>query len=276
MSEIRPAPVVSPSSSHLPSSRSPQQWQPLLVKVPEITLYFWVIKLLTTALGESTSDFLVYQINPYLAVGLGCFGLVAALILQLWLRRYVAWVYWLAALMVAVFGTMAADVLHVVLGISYVVSTIFFATALALIFVVWYLCERTLSIHSVYRGRREWFYWAAVIATFALGTAVGDLTAATLNLGYFPSIVLFGVLFALPALGYWLLGFNAIAAFWWAYIVTRPLGASIADWLGKPYLGGLGLGDGKVSLVLLILLIGFVAYLSITQRDVQRRPAEPR
>jgi uncharacterized membrane-anchored protein len=141
--------------------------------------------------------------------------------------------------------------------------------------VVWYLCEHTLSIHSVYRGRRELFYWAVVIATFALGTAAGDLTAATLNLGYFPSILLFTVLFALPALAYWLLGFNAIAAFWWAYIVTRPLGASIADWLGKPYLGGLGLGDGKVSLVLLILLVLFVAYLSLTRRDVQRRPPEP-
>ncbi|GER84301.1 membrane protein [Thermogemmatispora aurantia] len=278
MSDWRPSSLgVYPAGQMPPSpAPSPRQWQPLLVKVPEITVYFWVIKLLTTALGESTSDFLVYQINPYVAVGLGCFGLVAALILQLSLRRYIAWVYWLAALMVAVFGTMAADVLHVVLGISYVVSTTFFSAALAVVFVVWYLCEHTLSIHSVYRGRRELFYWAAVIATFALGTAAGDLTAATLNLGYFPSILLFAVLFALPALGYWLLRFNAIAAFWWAYIVTRPLGASIADWLGKPYLGGLGLGDGKVSLVLLILLVLFVVYLSVTHRDVQGRSAERR
>ncbi|WP_218104054.1 COG4705 family protein [Thermogemmatispora onikobensis] len=280
MSDRRPSPLgVHPARQAPPSpspALSPRQWQPLLVKVPEITVYFWVIKLLTTALGESTSDFLVYQINPYVAVGLGCLGLVATVILQLWLRRYVAWVYWLAALMVAVFGTMAADVLHVVLGVSYVVSTVLFSAALAVIFVAWYVSEHTLSIHSVYRGRRELFYWAAVIATFALGTAAGDLTAATLNLGYFPSILLFAVLFALPALGYWLLRFNAIAAFWWAYIVTRPLGASIADWLGKPYLGGLGFGDDKVSLVLLILLVLFVAYVSVTRRDVQDRPAETR
>ncbi len=222
-------------------------------------------------MGESTSDYLVYQINPYVAVALGCLGLAAAVLLQLLVRRYIAWIYWLAVLMVAVFGTMAADVAHVVLGISYEASTAGFAAALAVIFAIWYLSERTLSIHSIYRGRRELFYWATVMATFALGTAAGDMTAATLGLGYFPSIILFAVLFALPGLAYWLLGLNEIAAFWFAYIVTRPLGASIADWLGKPYLGGLGLGDDKVSFALLILIVGFVAYLAVTRRDVQAR-----
>jgi uncharacterized membrane-anchored protein len=239
-------------------------------KVPEITVYFWIIKLLTTAMGESTSDYLVYQINPYVAVALGCIGLVVALILQLLVRRYIPWIYWLAVVMVAVFGTMAADVAHIVLGIPYVVSTLCFAFALAVIFVIWYASEKTLSIHTVYRGRRELFYWATVIATFALGTAAGDLTASTLRLGYFPSVVLFAVLFALPGLAYWLLGLNEIVAFWFAYIVTRPLGASIADWLGKPYLGGLGLGDGKVALVLTVLIIGFVGYLTITRKDVKK------
>src|SRR5947209_12862137 len=236
-------------------------------KVPEITLYFWIIKLLSTAMGESTSDYLVYQINPYVAVAIGCLGLAVALILQLSVRRYVAWVYWLAVVMVAVFGTMASDVLHVVLGIPYLVSTACFASALAIIFVIWYASEKTLSIHTIYSGRRELFYWATVMATFALGTAAGDLTASTLRLGYFPSLVLFAVLFALPALAYWLFGLNEIFAFWFAYVVTRPLGASFADWLGKPYLGGLGLNDGKVAVVLTILIIIFVGYLTVTHKD---------
>jgi uncharacterized membrane-anchored protein len=238
-------------------------------KVPEITIFFWIIKLLSTAMGESTSDYLVYQINPYVAVVLGCLGLVVALILQLLVRRYIPWVYWLAVVMVAIFGTMAADVTYVVLHIPHLVATVCFSSALAVIFVIWYLSERTLSIHSIYRGRRELFYWATVMATFALGTAAGDLTASTLRLGYFASVILFAVLFALPGLAYWLLGLNAIAAFWFAYIVTRPLGASIADWLGKPYLGGLGLGDAKVALVLTVLIIIFVGYLTVTHKDVK-------
>ena len=143
----------------------------MLKKVPEITVYFWIIKLLTTALGESTSDYLVHQLNPIIAVALAGIGLLVALVLQLAVRRYVAWIYWLAVVMVAVFGTMAADVLHIGLGIPYLVSTAFFAVALAVIFGVWYASEKTLSIHSIYTRRRELFYWATVITTFALGTA---------------------------------------------------------------------------------------------------------
>ena len=239
-------------------------------KVPEITAIFWIVKLLTTAMGESTSDYLVFQINPYVAVAFGCIGLVVALILQLVVRRYVPWIYWLAVVMVAVFGTMAADVAHVVLGIPYLVSTLCFASALAIIFAVWYASEKTLSIHTIYPGRRELFYWATVMATFALGTAAGDLTAATLRLGYFPSLVLFAVLFALPGLAYWLFGLKEVAAFWFAYVVTRPLGASFADWIGKPYLGGLGFGDGKISLILTALIIVFVGYLMVTRKDVKK------
>jgi uncharacterized membrane-anchored protein len=238
-------------------------------KVPEITIYFWILKLLTTAMGESTSDYLVYHINPYIAVALGGIGLIASLVLQLLVRRYVAWIYWLAVVMVAVFGTMAADVTHVVLGIPYLVSTVFFAVVLAVIFVVWYASEKTLSIHSINTPRREMFYWATILATFALGTAAGDMTAATLGLGYFSSGVLFAVLFAVPALAYRLFGLNEIVAFWFAYIMTRPLGASFADWFGKPSLGGLGLGDPKVSLVLTILIIGFVGYLTVTRKDIK-------
>lgn len=199
---------------------------------------------------------------------LGCVGLTLALILQFLARRYVTWIYWLAVVMVAVFGTMAADVTHVVMGIPYLVSTVVFAAALAIVFVTWYASEKTLSIHTVYAGRREVFYWATVMATFALGTAAGDLTASTLGLGYFPSVVLFATLFVAPAVAYRLFGLNAIVAFWFAYVVTRPLGASFADWLGKPYLGGLGWGDVKVAPVLTILIIGSVGYLMVSRLDI--------
>ncbi len=239
-----------------------------LKKVPEITVYFWIMKLLTTAMGESTSDYLVHQLNPMIAVALGGIGLAAALILQLTVRRYVAWIYWLAVVMVAIFGTMAADVLHIGLGIPYLVSSVFFAITLAIIFIVWYASEKTLSIHSISTRRRELFYWATVMATFALGTAAGDMTATTLGLGYFSSGVLFAVLIAVPALGYFLLGLNEILAFWFAYIVTRPLGASFADWIGKPRsLSGLGVGNGQVSLILAIMIIALVGYLTVTHRD---------
>lgn len=238
-------------------------------KVPEVTIYFWIIKLLSTAMGESTSDYLVYHINPYVAVALGGIGLVAALLLQLLVRRYIPWIYWLAVVMVAIFGTMAADVLHVVLGVPYLVSTVFFILVLATIFIVWYASEKTLSIHSINTLRRELFYWATVMATFALGTAAGDMTADTLHLGYFSSGVLFAILFAIPALAYWRFRLNAIVAFWFAYIMTRPLGASFADWFGKPILGGLGLGDTKVALVLTIFIIIFVGYVTVTHKDIK-------
>jgi len=243
--------------------------QQALRKVPEVTIYFWIIKLLTTAMGESTSDYLVYNINPYIAVALGGIGLVVALVIQFSVRRYVPWIYWLTVLMVAIFGTMGADVVHIVLGVKYLDSTIFFAIVLAIIFAVWYVSEKTLSIHSITTRRRELFYWATVMATFALGTAAGDTTAATLRLGYFSSGILFAVLIAIPTLAYFLLHLNGIVAFWLAYIMTRPLGASFADWSGKPTLGGIGLGDGIVSLVLAILIIGFVGYMTITHKDTQ-------
>jgi uncharacterized membrane-anchored protein len=170
--------------------------------------------------------------------------------------------------MVAVFGTMAADVVHVVLGVPYLASTVFFATALAIDFATWSATEKTLSIHSIYIGRRELFYWATVIATFALGTGAGDPIAATLGLGYFPSLVLFAILIALPAVGYWRFGLKSVTAFWFAYVVTRPLGASFADWLGKSTLGDLGLGDVRVAPVLTFLIVIFVGYLSVTHVDV--------
>ena len=147
------------------------------IKVPEITIFFWIIKVLTTAMGESASDYSIHIMNPIIAVGLGGLGLLVALFIQFKTKKYVAWAYWLAVSMVAVFGTMAADVLHVGLGVPYLYSTAFFFASLLIIFFLWYSLEKTLSIHSVYPGRREVFYWATVLTTFALGTAAGDMTA---------------------------------------------------------------------------------------------------
>ncbi len=238
-------------------------------KVPEITVYFWVIKALSTAMGESTSDYLVHAMAPEVAVGLGFVGFLAVLAWQLSRGRYEAWPYWSAVVMVGVFGTMAADVLHVGFGIPYPVTSTFYAIVLGAVFVSWQRTERTLSIHSVDTPRREAFYWAAVVATFAMGTALGDLTATTLHLGYLGSGLLFAAVIAVPAIG-WRLGWNTIFCFWFAYVATRPLGASFADWMGKSKsVGGLGLGDGTVALALGIVIFGLVAYLAVTRRDVQ-------
>jgi uncharacterized membrane-anchored protein len=247
-----------------------------LSKVPEITVLFWVIKVLSTGMGEATSDYFVFKINPELAVGLGFLAFAAAMVLQFAVRKYMTWVYWLAVVMVAVFGTMVADVIHVRFGVPYAVSTTAFLIALVVIFVVWYATEKTLSIHSIHTRRREFFYWATVIATFALGTAAGDLTATTFHLGYLGSAVLFAVAIAIPALAYLRLRVNAILCFWVAYILTRPLGASIADWLGVPkFRGGLGFGRGPVALAGTILIVGLVAYLAVTHKDVETPGAAP-
>jgi len=229
-----------------------------------------VIKALSTAMGESTSDYLVHATSPELAVLLGFFGFLAALSLQFSMRRYMAWTYWLAVVAVGVFGTMAADVLHVGFGVPYTVSSVFYAVVLVAVFVSWQRTEKTLSIHSVDSPRREAFYWAAVVATFAMGTAVGDLTAITLHLGYLSSGLLFASVIAIPAVGYWRFGWNAIFSFWLAYVATRPLGSSFADWMGKSQrAGGLGWGDGTVALALSFLIFCLVAYLAITRVDLQ-------
>lgn len=263
-----PVPVGSQSSNKMAGLSN--HARRILRKVPEVTIYFWIIKLLTTAMGETTSDYLVQRLDPILAVALGGIGLLAVLLLQFSVRRYVAWIYWLAVIMVAIFGTMAADVLHVGFGIPYFVSASFFLISLIVIFIGWYITEKTLSIHSITTRRRELFYWATVITTFALGTAVGDLTATTLGLGYFSSGIMFAVLFALPALACWLLGLSEIGTFWCAYILTRPLGASFADWVGKPLKSsGLGLGTGLVSLILALLICIFVGYLTVTRKDIK-------
>lgn len=242
--------------------------EPLAAKVPAIIALFWALKLLTTGMGEALSDFMGQTSIPLAAlVGVG--GFVVALRLQLRAREYRAPVYWFAVMMVAVFGTMVADGLKDGAGLSYAITTPFFAFCVAGVFWDWHRSEGTLSIHSITTRRREAFYWSAVLSTFALGTAAGDLTAMTLHLGYFGSAVLFAALMAITALLWWRGLLNPIAAFWIAYVITRPLGASFADGFSKPDDGGLGLGDGPVSAVLLLVFVGLVAYAAKARIDVQ-------
>jgi uncharacterized membrane-anchored protein len=232
------------------------------IKVPEIIAAFWVIKVLSTGAGEAASDYLA-SVSLVLAAGIGLLGFAAALGLQLGAPRYVPWIYWSAVSAVAVFGTMAADGVHVVLGVPYPLTTVAYALLVAGAFLVWHRTEGTLDIHTVTPGRREIFYWVTVLATFALGTAVGDLSAFTLHLGYLASAALYAVLIAVPALAWWRLRLNAVVAFWAAYVLTRPLGASVADWLGKPSgKSGLGFGDGTVTVVAAVAIVALVALLS--------------
>ncbi|MBK3565766.1 hypothetical protein [Streptomyces sp. MBT62] len=256
------------TTDHLTHHRPPGHARNTASKVPEVTVYFWIIKVLTTGMGETASDFLAHAFGPIPAVGLGGLALVGALAVQLVVRRYVAWIYWTAVVMVSVFGTMAADVLHVGLGVPYAVSTPFFMVALAAVFALWYRSEGTLSIHSIHTRRRELFYWATVLATFALGTAAGDLTA-TIGLGYLGSAVLYAVAIAVPAVAHRWGSLNAVAAFWTAYVITRPLGASVADWMAVSHgRGGLAMGLGPVTLSWTVAILGFVGYLAFSRKDV--------
>lgn len=249
-----------------PTERS-ETSRSLISKVPEVTAIFWVIKILTTGMGETTSDFLVHRIDPPIAVAIGGVCFLMSLAVQFFMPRFNVWIYWLAVVMVSIFGTMAADVLHVGLGVPYSISTTFFGVSLLIIFAVWFWSERTLSIHSIYTKRREFFYWATVLTTFALGTAAGDMTASSLGLGYFVSGLMFAVVIAIPGIAFWKFGLPEIPAFWFAYIVTRPLGASFADWMGVSHeRGGLDWGTGPVSLALAILIGVFVGYSAFAAR----------
>jgi uncharacterized membrane-anchored protein len=234
-------------------------------KVPQIALVFWVVKLLTTGMGEAASDFLG-NTNLILAGLVGVVGFAVAMWLQLRTDRYRPPIYWSAVLMVAVFGTMAADGLHVALGIPYVASTTFYAVALGVILYLWRRSEGTLSIHSIHTRRRETYYWLTVLATFALGTAAGDLTATTFGLGFLGSAYLFAAAMLVP-LAAWRLGVNPVLTFWTAYVLTRPLGASLADWLGKPpRLTGLDYGDGVVTGVGAVIFVVLVGGLTLWDR----------
>ena len=246
--------------------------EPIAAKVPEITLLFWVIKILTTAGGEATSDYFAVSLNSRLEAGfIEAAIFLVALVWQFGTTRYVAAAYWAFAYSIAIFGTGVADAMHLFVGIPYSGTTALWAVVLALIFWLWYRSERTLSIHSIYTQRREIYYWAVVFATFALGTALGDLTATSLHLGYLASGIMFFVIILIPAVAWKWAGLNSVVAFWFAYVVTRPLGASFADYFSKPHsLSGVNYGDAVVAVITTLIVAVLVGYLAVTRHDIQR------
>ena len=261
-------------ASHKPLSRLLPE--PVAAKVPEITVLFWLIKVLTTGAGEALSDYLAH-LNVALALVVGVGGFSALLLIQLRSRRYRTVVYWATVAAVAVFGTMVADGVHLI-GLPYLATAGFYLLVTAGLLGYWWKSEGTLSIHSITTRRRELLYWSTVLATFALGTALGDLTAKEFQLGYRDSVLVFAVAIAVPALAWRFLRLNSVIAFWLAYVFTRPLGASIADWAGKPVSKGsnLGLGDGTVSAIAAVAIVALVGLMAIRGKDVQPPlPQEP-
>ena len=242
---------------------------PIAVKVPEIILLFWVVKILTTAGGEVTSDYLKIYGN-FGGGGTEVALFVIALVLQFATRRYRALAYWSLAYAIAIAGTGLSDFLHLDVHIPYAGTSLMWAVILVVVFWVWYRSEGTLSIHSITTQRREAFYWATVFVTFALGTALGDFTADSLSMGYLVSGFFFLGVFLVPAVAWWQFGMNSVAAFWAAYVVTRPLGASFSDWISKPKdLTGLNFGNGKTAIVFAIVVFVLVAYLAVARPDVK-------
>jgi uncharacterized membrane-anchored protein len=248
---------------------------PLAAKVPEIIFLFWVVKILTTAGGEVTSDYLKKYGN-FGGGGTEVALFAIALVLQFATRRYRAFAYWSLAYAIAIAGTGLSDFLHLDVHIPYAGTTILWAVILGALFWVWQRSEGTLSIHSITTQRREAFYWAVVFATFALGTALGDFTATSLNMGYLDSGLLFFAVILLPALAWWRFGLDSVPAFWMAYVVTRPLGASFADYISKPSsITGIGFGNGRTAIVFAVAVFAVVLYLAIARPDIQRSVAPP-
>jgi uncharacterized membrane-anchored protein len=253
------------------TSESPGLGRKMLNKVPEITLYFWIIKVLCTTVGETAADYL----NTNLGLGLSGTSyimtgvLIVALVFQFATRRYRPGVYWLAVVLISVVGTLVSDNLVDGYGVPLQTTTIAFAIALAITFAAWFASERTLSIHTIFTTRREGFYWAAVLFTFALGTSAGDYLSEQLALGYLNTVFLFAGAIAVVALAHFVFRINAILSFWIAYILTRPLGASIGDWMSSPKGdGGLGLGTTVTSVIFLGTILALVVYLAVTRVDV--------
>lgn len=257
------------------------KWNQMLNKVPEVTLYFWIIKILCTTVGETAADYLNTTLNFGLTGTSLVMGalLIVVLFFQFRARKYIPSMYWLAVVLISVVGTLITDNLTDNFGVSLETTTIVFAVILAAVFAIWYWFEKTLSIHSITTTKREAFYWLAILFTFALGTAAGDLSAEYFNLGYLTSVFIFGGLIALVTAAHY--GFkayvtaehrrltsNAVLAFWLAYILTRPLGASIGDYLSQAQEnGGLGLGTTITSFIFLGAILLLVVYLSLTKTD---------
>lgn len=250
----------------------------MLNKVPEVTLYFWVIKILCTTVGETAADYL----NETLGFGLDNTSLLmsallaVALVFQFRARRYVPGIYWVSVVLISVVGTLVSDKLADDLGVPLVTTTIAFAILLAVTFAAWFLSERTLSIHSIVTRRREAFYWLAILFTFALGTSAGDLFDEKLGVGYWPTVGIVAVVIALITAAHYFLKLDAVLAFWLAYILTRPLGASIGDGMSQsPKDGGLGLGTTGTSVLFLTVILALVVFLAVTKVD-QTELVDPR
>src|SRR3954471_3559200 len=243
----------------------------MLNKVPEVTIFFWVIKIMCTTVGETAADYLNVNLGFGLSKTTYVTGalLVVLLAVQFRLRRYVPVSYWAVVVVISVFGTLITDNMTDAHNVPLTTSTPIFAAILAIVFAVWYAVERTLSMHSIVTRRREAFYWLAILFTFSLGTAAGDLVAEKLSLGYGPSIAIWGGIIAAVTAAHFALRLNAVLAFWLAYILTRPLGASIGDFMSQNShkYGGLGLGTTGTSYIFLGCILLLVIYLSITKRD---------
>jgi uncharacterized membrane-anchored protein len=247
----------------------------MLSKVPEVTVYFWIIKVLATTIGETAADFLNTNFNLGLTGTTLVMGvlLIVVLFFQFRLHQYIPSIYWLAVVLISVVGTLITDNLVDNFGVSLQTTTILFAVALAASFIAWFLSEKTLSIHSIFTTKREAFYWLAVLFTFALGTAAGDLVAEGLSLGYWKSALMFAGMIAAIGLAHLFLKLPAIPTFWIAYILTRPLGASIGDFLSQDKTnGGLQLGTFITSGIFLVAILAVVTYLTITKRDLEVIP----
>ncbi|GAC1032791.1 membrane protein [Pseudomonas sp. No.21] len=243
-------------------------------KVPVVTLVFWVIKILSTTVGETGADFLIFKLHvglPLTSLIMGAL-LVAVMLIQLRSERYVPWKYWLAVVQVSIFGTLVTDSLVDTYGVALTATTAVFSVLLAMTFVLWFAQEKTLSIRTIYPGRRELFYWTAILMTFALGTAAGDLVAEELKLGYAVSALVFAGCILAVAIAHYFFRLNVVTAFWIAYVLTRPFGASVGDWLShSARKGGLGLGTVGTSEVFAVIILALVGYLS--WRDHQQAQA---
>ena len=245
-------------------------------RVPQVTAEFWLIKLMAVTMGETAADFLAVNMGLGLTTtSLIMTGvLIVALVVQFSRKRYVPWSYWLAVLLISIVGTLVTDNLVDNLGVSLVTCTVAFTLALAATFWIWFRFERTLSIHTIVTTRRESFYWLAILFTFALGTAAGDLVSEQFGLGYLPTGILFGAIILSLSIGYFLLGLDGILGFWLVYIFTRPLGASFGDLMSQPSdYGGLGLGTVITSAIFLGVIVAIVAWISVTGKDQQMVPA---
>jgi uncharacterized membrane-anchored protein len=249
----------------------------MLNRVPEVTIYFWIIKVLATTVGETAVDFLSATLN----LGLGITSyimsgvLLIVLLNQFKIKRYVPTSFWLVVVLISIVGTLITDRLVDELGVSLVATTVIFSISLLVVFALWYSNEKTLAMHSINTARRELFYWVAILFTFALGTATGDLLAESLGLGYAQSAMIFGTSIAIIAIAYYYFRMNAVLAFWLAYILTRPLGASMGDLLSQSATnGGFGLGTVRTSIVFLSIIVSLVIYLSFKQKKLALQPIE--